>query len=77
MIHFRNSIPVVHMDNKADHNESLCCNVVILNSLITLGFICLKPNSTEAENEQNQNPLKKFSNKGGIIKGDLNYGNIR
>ena len=79
ILYFRKSIPdvQVHMDNNAAHNESSWCNIVTLNSHITVDLIYHKPKSTNVENNQIQNSLKMFSNKDRVIMGVLNYGSIR
>ena len=47
ILYFQNSIPVVQVDrdNNADHSKSTWCNIVTLNSLITIGLMYL--NSTQ------------------------------
>ena len=66
-------MPVVQVDMD---NNSLWCNKVSLNSLVSIGLICHKPNSTKTENYQIQNFIKKSSNKDYILAGDFNYGNV-
>ena len=46
MLYFKYSIRLLQLsiDNNAAHNEYLWCDIVTLNSLLTIGLIYHKPN---------------------------------
>ena len=66
----------LHLQEEADCNEAIWCNLVAGHTTVTIGVVYRCPNITEQNNEQIHNAISEVSKGYCIIMGDFNHGNI-
>ena len=79
LLYIKDTIPAyeVQLQDEADCNEAIWCNLVTGHTTVTIGVVYRCPNITKPNNEKIHNAISEVS-KGDCIKmGDFNHGNIK
>ena len=79
LIYVKDTIPAyeVQLQEKADCNEAIWCNLVTGHTLVIIGVVYRCPNITKHNNEKIHNAINEVSKGDCIIMGDFNHGNIK
>ena len=73
----KNPSRFIKLEKEAACEEAVWCNIVTVNSTLTVGLVYRRPNISIDENEKVQNAIKEVSNRDCIIMGDVNHGRIQ
>ena len=79
LLYIKDTIPAyeVQLQEKADCNEAIWCNLVTGHTTVIIGVVYRCPNITEQNNEKIHNAINEVSKGECIIMGDFNHGNIK
>ena len=79
LLYIKDTIPEyeVHLQEKADCNEAIWCNLVTGHTPVIIGVVYRCPNITKQNNEKMHNAINEVSKGDCIIMGDFNHGNIK
>ena len=79
LLYIKETIPAyeLQLQEEADCNEAIWCNLVTGHTTVTIGVVYRCPNVTEQNNEKIHNAISEVSKGDCIIMGDFNHGNIK
>ena len=79
LLYIKDTIPAyeVQLQDEADCNEAIWCNLVTGHTTVTIGVVYRCPNITKPNNEKIHNAISEVSKGDCIIMGDFNHGNIK
>ena len=79
LLYIKDTIPAygVQLQEKADCNEAIWCNLVTGHTTVIIGVVYRCPNITKQNNENIHNAINEVSKGDCIIMGDFNHGNIK
>ena len=79
VLYIKESIPAyeVQLQEEADCNEAIWCNLVTGHTAVIIGVVYRCPNITKQNNEKIHNAINEVSKGDCIIMGDFNHGNIK
>ena len=79
LLYIKDTIPAyeVQLQEKADCNEAIWCNLVTGHTTVIIGVVYRCPNITEQNNEKIHNAINEVSKGDCIIMGDFNHGDIK
>ena len=79
LLYIKDTIPAyeVQLQEKADCNEAIWCNLVTGHTTVIIGVVYRCPNITKQNNEKIHNAINEVSKGDCIITGDFNHGNIK
>ena len=79
LLYIKDTIPAyeVQLQEEADCNEAIWCNLVTGHTTVIIGVVYRCPNITKQNNEKNHNAINEVSKGDCIIVGDFNHGNIK
>ena len=79
LLYIKETIPAyeVQLQEEADCNEAIWCNVVTGHTTVIIGVVYRCPNITKQNNEKIHNAINEVSKGDCIIMGDFNHGNIK
>ena len=77
--YIKDTIPAyeVQLQEEADCNEAIWCNLVTGHTAVIIGVVYRCPNITKQNNEKIHNAINEVSKGDCIIMGDFNHGNIK
>ena len=78
LLYIKDTIPAyeVQLQEEADCNEAIWCNLVTGHTAVIIGVVYRCPNITKQNNEKIHNAINEVSKSDCIIMGDFNHGNI-
>ena len=78
LLYIKETIPAyeVQLQEEADCNEAIWCNLVTGHTTVTIGVVYRCPNITK-QNNAKSNAISEVSKGDCIIMGDFNHGNIK
>ena len=79
LLYIKDTIPAydVQLQEEADCNEAIWCNLVTGHTTVTIGVVYRCPNITKQNNDNIHNTISEVSKGDCIIMGDFNHGNIK
>ena len=79
LLYIKDTIPAyeVQLQDEADCNEAIWCNLVTGHTTVIIGVVYRCPNITKPNNEKIHNAISEVSKGDCIIMGDFNHGNIK
>ena len=79
LLYIKDTIPAyeVQLQEEADCNEAIWCNLVTRHTAVIIGVVYRCPNITKQNNEKIHNAINEVSKGDCIIMGDFNHGNIK
>ena len=79
LLYIKDTIPAyeVQLQEEADCNEAIWCNLVTGHTAVIIGVVYRCPNITKQNNEKIHNAINEVSKGDCIIMGDFNHGNIK
>ena len=79
LLYIKDTIPAyeVQLQEEADCNEAIWCNLVTGHTTVIIGVVYRCPNITKQNNEKIHNAINEVSKGDCIIMGDFNHGNIK
>ena len=79
LLYIKDIIPAyeVQLQEEADCNEAIWCNLVTGHTAVIIGVVYRCPNITKQNNEKIHNAINEVSKGDCIIMGDFNHGNIK
>ena len=79
LLYIKDTIPAyeVQLQEKADCNEAIWCNLVTGHTTVIIGVVYRCPNITKQNNENIHNAITEVSKGDCIIMADFNHGNIK
>ena len=79
LLYIKDTIPPyeVQLQEEADCNEAIWCNLVTGHTTVIIGVVYRCPNITKQNNEKIHNAINEVSKGDCIIMGDFNHGNIK
>ena len=79
LLYIKETIPAyeVQLQEEADCNGAIWCNLVTGHTTVTIGVVYRCPNITKQNNEKIHNAISEVSKGDCIIMGDFNHGNIK
>ena len=79
LLYIKDTIPAyeVQLQEEADCNEAIWCNLVTGHTAVIIGVVYRCPNITKQNNEKIHNVINEVSKGDCIIMGDFNHGNIK
>ena len=79
LLYIKDTIPAyeIQLQEKADYNEAIWCNLVTGHTTVIIGVLYRCPNITKQNNEKIHNAINEVSKGDCIIMGDFNHGNIK
>ena len=79
LLYIKDTIPAyeVQLQEEADCNEAIWCNLVTGHTAVIIGVVYRCPNITKQNNENIHNAINEVSKGDCIIMGDFNHGNIK
>ena len=79
LLYIKDTIPAyeVQLQEEADCNEAIWCNLVTGHTTVIIGVVYRCPNITKQNNEKIHNAINEVSKCDCIIMGDFNHGNIK
>ena len=79
LLYIKDTIPAyeVQLQEEADCNEAIWCNLVTGHTAVIIGVVYRCPNITKQNNEIIHNAINEVSKGDCIIMGDFNHGNIK
>ena len=79
LLYIKETIPAyeVQLQEEADCNEAIWCELVTGHTTVTIGVVYRCPNITKQNNEKIHNAISEVSKGDCIIMGDFNHGNIK
>ena len=72
-----NITETIHIQEEANCNEAIWCNIFTGHTTVTIGVVYRFPNITKLNNEKIHNAISEVSKGNCIIMGDFNHGNIQ
>ena len=66
----------IKLENEAECEEAVWCNIVTGNSSLAVGLVYRSPNISIEDNEKLYNAIKEVSEPDCIVMGDFNHGHI-
>ena len=78
LLYIKDTIPAyeVQLQEEADCNDAIWCNLVTGHTTVIIGVVYRCPNITKQNNEKIHNAINEVSKGDCIIMGDFNHGNI-
>ena len=78
LLYIKDTIPTyeVQLQEEADYNEAIWCNLGIGHTTVIIGVVYRCPNITKQNNEKIHNAINEVSKGDCIIMEDFNHGNI-
>ena len=67
----------IQLEKEVECEEAVWCNIVTVNSTLTVGIIYQSPNISTDENKKVQNATNEVSKRDCITMGDFNIGHIQ
>ena len=79
LLYIKDTIPAyeVQLQEEADCNDAIWCNLVTGHTTVIIGVVYRCPNITKQNNEKIHNAINEVSKGDCIIMGDFNHGNIK
>ena len=77
LLYIKDTIYEVQLQEEADCNEVIWCNLVTGHTTVIIGVVYRCPNITKQNNEKNHNAINEVSKGDCIIMGDFNHGHIK
>ena len=79
LLYIKDTIPAyeVQLQEEADCNEAIWCNLVTGHTAVIIGVVYRCPNITKQNNEKIHNAINEVSKGDCIIMGDFSHGNIK
>ena len=79
LLYIKDTIPAyeVQLQEEADCNDAIWCNLVTGHTTVIIGVVYRCPNITKENNETIHNAINEVSKGDCIIMGDFNHGNIK
>ena len=79
LLYIKDTIPAyeVQLQEEADCNDAIWCNLVTGHTTVIIGVVYRGPNITKQNNEKIHNAINEVSKGDCIIMGDFNHGNIK
>ena len=79
LLYIKDTIPAyeVQLQEEADCNDDIWCNLVTGHTTVIIGVVYRCPNITKQNNEKIHNAINEVSKGDCIIMGDFNHGNIK
>ena len=79
LLYIKDTIPAceVQLQDEADCNEAIWCNLVTGHTTVTIGVVYRCPSIRKQNNEKIHNAISEVSKGDCIIMGDFNHGNIK
>ena len=79
LLYIKDTIPAyeVQLQEEADCNEAIWCNLVTGHTTVIIGVVYRCPNIAKQNNEKIHNAINEVSKGDCIIMGDFNHGNIK
>ena len=79
LLYIKDTIPAyeVQLQDEADCNEAIWCNLVTGHTTVTIGIVYRCPSIRKQNNENIHNAISEVSKGDCIIMGDFNHGNIK
>ena len=79
LLYIKDTIPAyeVQLQEEADCNDAIWCNLVTGHTTVIIGVVYRCPNITKQNNEKIHNAINEVNKGDCIIMGDFNHGNIK